>query len=57
MPTNKLLVEVLYSEVAVALAVKLLHARKLPLRCTARRHSADPPIAQTFNPLLLLANA
>jgi hypothetical protein len=57
MPTNKLLVEVLYREVAVALAVKLLHARKLPLRCTARRHSADPPIAQTFNPLLLVANA
>jgi hypothetical protein len=57
MPTNKLLVEVLYSEVAVALAVKFLHARKLPLRRTTRRHSADPPIAQTLNPLLLVASA
>jgi hypothetical protein len=57
MPTHHLLVEVFHREVAIALAEKLLHALELAFRRTARRYLADPPIAQPFDPFILIANA
>ncbi len=57
MPTLKLLVEVLHREVAVALPIKRVHPLELTLRRTARRHFADTPVAQPWDPILLVANA
>ena len=55
MPLHKLLVEMLHREIAIALAVKLLHTIELTRWRSPRRDFANPPIAQALDPVLLVA--
>jgi hypothetical protein len=57
MALQELLVEMLRREVAIALAVEIVHPFKLARRRPPRRHLADPPIAQSLDPVLLIAHA
>src|SRR6516164_7047000 len=56
-PPHQLLVEMLHREVAIALTVKIVHPLKFTRRRPARRYFPDPAIAQTIDPVLLIANA
>jgi hypothetical protein len=56
-PLHQLLVEMLHCEVAIALTVKIVHPLEFTRRRPARRYFPDPAIAQTFDPVLLIANA
>jgi len=55
-PFLQLLVKMLHREVAVAFLIEDLHARQLARRRPPRRRPAEPPIAQTLNPFLVVAH-
>ena len=56
MPTHQVLVEMLHGEVAIQLAIKLLHSLELAPRRSPRRNLADPPVTQALDPGLLVAH-